>query len=769
MGPRQRRARDRAKTHAAPVILISVLGFMLVAGVAFGIGMLGNIDRWLSDLPDYTNADEYLVSEPTHILDAADNEIATFFVQNRASVTADQVSPWVLKGTVDVEDERFYEHPGVDIIGIGRAVLAQLSGRSEGASTITQQLVRNTILSEEQFDQTIERKVREAFIALEMEKIYSKDEILMMYLNCIYYGHGAYGIQAASKTYLSKNASDLTLAEAALLIGLPNSPSYYDPTVNPEVAIERRNKVLGNMLRRETITQEEYDAALAEPLALNVTEISDSGITVYSQPYFVDYVKSLLEEEFSTDVLFKGGLTVKTTIDPNIQAVAEGAAIANIDRYPAASRENLDLDIGMTIIDPKTGFIKAMVGGRDYNRVDQDANGQEVAPHLNHAINRRQPGSSFKAFTLATAISMGMNPNIIINCNSPLTWQIPGQEDYHGQNYGNESMGYISLARATEKSSNTGYLQVAEAVGNQNIIAMCNKLGIDTAHLPDVLTMTLGTGQVNTVEMATAYAAFANGGYHRDPVAISEILSRDGKTIYKHEDDAQQVLSTGAAAAVTDVLEGVLTNGTGVWGRPNINQPVAGKTGTSGTTDEANDLWFCGYTPQYSVAIWMGGYRDVGSIGYFDGTHVTLPTFKAIMEQLLANAPREEFPTGEAPTYKKDSEWKLSKTKSPEERAAEEAKKKEEEKKKAEEEAKKEEELQQQRPTTPGSGGGSTGGSTSGGSTSGGSTSGGSTSGGSTSGGSTSGGSTSGGSTSGGSTSGGSSGQTTPTTPGNDN
>ena len=753
MGPRQRRARDRAKTHAAPVILISVLGFMLVAGVAFGIGMLGNIDRWLSDLPDYTNADEYLVSEPTHILDAADNEIATFFVQNRASVTADQVSPWVLKGTVDVEDERFYEHPGVDIIGIGRAVLAQLSGRSEGASTITQQLVRNTILSEEQFDQTIERKVREAFIALEMEKIYSKDEILMMYLNCIYYGHGAYGIQAASKTYLSKNASDLTLAEAALLIGLPNSPSYYDPTVNPEVAIERRNKVLGNMLRRETITQEEYDAALAEPLALNVTEISDSGITVYSQPYFVDYVKSLLEEEFSTDVLFKGGLTVKTTIDPNIQAVAEGAAIANIDRYPAASRENLDLDIGMTIIDPKTGFIKAMVGGRDYNRVDQDANGQDVAPHLNHAVNRRQPGSSFKAFTLATAISMGMNPNIIINCNSPLTWQIPGQEDYHGQNYGNESMGYISLARATEKSSNTGYLQVAEAVGNQNIIAMCNKLGIDTAHLPDVLTMTLGTGQVNTVEMATAYAAFANGGYHRDPVAISEILSRDGKTIYKHEDDAQQVLSTGAAAAVTDVLEGVLTNGTGVWGRPNINQPVAGKTGTSGTTDEANDLWFCGYTPQYSVAIWMGGYRDVGSIGYFDGTHVTLPTFKAIMEQLLANAPREEFPTGEAPTYKKDSEWKLSKTKSPEERAAEEAKKKEEEekkkkeeeeKKKAEEEAKKEEELQQQRPTTPGSGGGSTGGSTSGGSTSG-------------------------GSTSGGSTSGGSSGQTTPTTPGNDN
>lgn len=351
MGHRQRYARSRAKTHAVPVILVSALGFLLVAGIAFGIGMIGNVNRWLSDLPDYTNADEYLVSEPTHILDAAGNEIAEFFVQNRESVTADQVSPWVLQGTVDVEDERFYEHPGVDIIGIGRAVLAQLTGRSEGASTITQQLVRNTILSEEQFDQTIERKVREAYIALEMEKIYSKDEILMMYLNCIYYGHGAYGIQAASQTYLSKNASDLTLAEAALLIGLPNSPSYYDPTVNPDVAVERRNKVLGNMLRLGTITQEEYDAAVAEPLALNVTEVSESGINVFSQPYFVDYVKTLLQEEFSTDVLFKGGLTVKTTLDPAVQQAAETAAVENINKYPAAARDAKDLDIGMTVID----------------------------------------------------------------------------------------------------------------------------------------------------------------------------------------------------------------------------------------------------------------------------------------------------------------------------------------------------------------------------------------------------------------------------------
>ena len=216
------------------MILLSFLGFLLIAGVAFGIGMIGNVNRWLSDLPDYTDANAYLVSEPTDIVDCNGNTIASFYTQNRKSITKDQVSPYVLQGTVDVEDERFYEHGGIDLWGIARASVATLTGGHEGASTITQQLVRNTILQEEQFDSTIERKVREAYIAIKMEDMYSQDEILMMYLNTIYYGHGAYGIEAAAETYLSKTAADLTLSEAALLIGLPNSPSQYDPTVPPQ-------------------------------------------------------------------------------------------------------------------------------------------------------------------------------------------------------------------------------------------------------------------------------------------------------------------------------------------------------------------------------------------------------------------------------------------------------------------------------------------------------------------------------------------------------
>ena len=260
----------RSKTHALPIILGSLFGFLLISGIAFGIGMMGNINRWLSDLPDYTDANQYLVSEPTTVLDANGNEIASLYVQNRESITYDQVSPYVIEGTVDTEDVRFYEHNGVDLVGIMRAVLVQLTGGSEGASTITQQLVRNTILSEEQFDNTIERKVREAFIAIKMEEVYSKEDILMMYLNTIYYGHGAYGIQAAAKTYLSKNRRRPHPCRGRHARGPSQRPvdvrPHGQPRIRPLAPQPRaRPHAFGG-----DITQEEHDAAQAEPIELNL-------------------------------------------------------------------------------------------------------------------------------------------------------------------------------------------------------------------------------------------------------------------------------------------------------------------------------------------------------------------------------------------------------------------------------------------------------------------------------------------------------------------
>lgn len=643
MGPRQRHSRKRAKTHALPIIIASFFGFLLLAGTAFGIGMIGVVDTWLQDLPDYTDTDLYLMSEPTTILDADGNVIARFYTQNRTTVSLDQISDYVINGTVATEDERFYEHGGFDLVGIMRAAASQITGGSEGASTITQQLVRNTILSDEQFDITLERKVREIYLAVKMEEIYSKDEILNMYLNVINYGHGAYGIEAAAQTYFSKSASDLTLAEAALLVGLPNAPSQYDPTINPELAVQRRNTVLDRMLRNGYITQEEHDAAQAEELQLNVSETSGTGVDINAYPYFVDYVRSLLSDEFDYDQIFSGGLTVKTTIKPNVQQAAEASVQDQLNKF-----DEDGLEAGMTVIDNDNGYIVAMVGGRDYYADDQ---------HTNHAITQRQTGSAFKAFTLATAIDQGMNPGIIINCNSPQTFD---DGSYKVSNYDDHSYGYISLARATEVSANTGYVQVAKAVGIQNVIDMCHNLGIDD-EMNAYSSLTLGTKELSTLQMAEAYSTFAMGGEHRDAVAITEIQNRNGEVIYQHEDSPERVLDASVAAEINDILEGVISSGTATGAQLSVNQPFAGKTGT---TEAPSDLWFCGYTPQYTMAVWTGhsgsNQRVTVNGRRARTSDLPIPIARNFFNTVLDGVEREEFPAADGQiTYQDDSVWEV--------------------------------------------------------------------------------------------------------------
>lgn len=642
MSVRNRRAKKHARTHIIGFGFAGILGFLALLVIALAISAGALVNSWLLNLPDYNSTDAYLVAEPTQVFDAKNNVIAEYYLQNRRIVTKDEVSPYVLWGTVDTEDVRFYQHNGIDPQGIARAVLVQFTGGSEGASTITQQLVRNTVLSDEQFEQTIKRKVREAYIAIQMEKKYSKDQILMMYINTIYYGHAAYGIQAAAITYFNKNAKDLTLAEAALLAGLPQSPSYFDPTENPEAAIARRNTVLDRMYTAGDITKEECEAAQAEPLTLNQGKVMDSQGTY---PYFTDYVKQMLLDDFDQDTVFQGGLKVYTTLDPTTQAQADSAVSKNLDEFG-----NEELEAALVAIEPKTGYIKAMVGGRDYN-VDQ----------FNLATQaRRQPGSSFKTFTLAAAMSEGMNPNIYVNCNSPLqvtpTWRV--------QNVDNYSWGNIALSYAFAVSSNTGFVQVAEEIGADKIIEYAKKMGIDE-ELPAYSSITLGTVGVPPVQMAEAYATLAAGGKHRDAIAITKIEDRNGNVVYQHEDKAEQVINPAIAQDEVNVMTGVITNGMGtanaMQGMLAINQPVAGKTGTS---EEYRDLWFCGITPQLSVSIWCG-YRNedsvyVGrSVGHPDGT--ACPIFASFVNEALKGTAREEFPTtDESPEYKPNSEWSIS-------------------------------------------------------------------------------------------------------------
>ncbi|MBQ9058340.1 MAG: PBP1A family penicillin-binding protein [Atopobiaceae bacterium] len=637
MGIRTRRAHKHSRTHIIGFGIAGFFAFMALLMIALAVSVTSLVDNWLQDLPDYTSADSYLAAEPTEVYDINGERITTFFLQNRRSVDADQISPYVLKATVDTEDIRFYQHSGIDSQGIIRAVWSQLIGRSEGASTITQQLVRNTILSGEQFEQSLKRKVREAFIAVQMEKTYSKDQILLMYLNTIYFGHSAYGIEAASVTYFNKSAAELTLAEAATLVGIPNSPSYYDPTVNMEACKQRRDLVLDRMYTAGDITKEEYDQAISEEIVLNLgSSVVSSGSTF---PYFTDYVRTLLEEDFDTKTIFQGGLKVYTTIDPEWQEMAEESVHWLVD-----STEQLEC--ALVAVEVDTGYIRAMVGGRDYN-LDQ----------FNLATQaRRQPGSSFKTFTLAAAIQSGVNPQTLLNCNSPQqitsTWRV--------QNISNVNYGTITLARATELSSNTGYARVAQGIGPDTIVQVAHAMGV-SVDLPSYSSITLGTIGVPPVQMAEGYATLASGGIHRDAIAITRILDRNDNIVYEHTDSSSQALDPAVAWATTRVLEGVVNVGDATGAVVNQNrafdQPVAGKTGTS---EEYRDLWFCGYTPQVAVSVWTG-YRTEstvyigGDVGHPSDTSCLV--FTRFTNQLLGGMEREEFPTADEPEYKAASEW----------------------------------------------------------------------------------------------------------------
>ena len=642
MGIRNRRARDKAKTHIIGFGIAGVAGFLVLAVVALAYSLGAVVDSWLQDLPDFQSADAYLVSEPTQVFSSDGTLMAEFYTENRRAVDMSEISPYVINGTVDTEDIRFYQHNGVDPQGILRAVVVQVMGGSEGASTITQQLVRNTVLSDEQFDLTLRRKVREAYIAIEMEKKYTKEQVLNMYLNTINYGHGAYGIEAASITYFNKSAKDLTLAEAALLVGLPNSPSYYDPFENPDAALHRRNSVvLQRMLDAGDITQEEFDEAYNTPLELNPGSSVMEATGAY--PYWTNYIRDLLSADFSADTVMMGGLRVYTTLDPTLQGQAEAAVQAQLDAIGDG-----ELNAAMAVVDPSTGYLKAMVGGRDF-----ESNQFNCATQA-----RRQPGSSFKAFTLTAAVTDGMNPDIYLDCNSPIqissAWKV--------QNMGNAQYGTITLARATELSSNTGYAQVAEAIGADRIVEAAHKMGI-SVDLPSYPSITLGTVGVPPIQMAGAYATLASGGVHRDVVAITKIEDRNGNTVYEHTDNPTQAVEPSVAWAVTQVLEGVITRGTAkdTTVGMSANQPVAGKTGT---TEGARDLWFCGYTPQYAAAVWVGypAERTI-YVGYDEGHpwNTACPIFFRFMNMALEGTPRQEFPTAAAPDYKPNSTWSFSK------------------------------------------------------------------------------------------------------------
>jgi penicillin-binding protein 1A len=535
--------------------------------------------------------------------------------ESRVLVESDEIAPVMKAAIVAIEDRRFYEHRGVDVRGIVRAVWADVRHKRvvEGGSTITQQFVKNAYVKNQR---TIARKLREAALAWQLEQRWKKDRILTAYLNTIYFGNQAYGIQQAARVYFDKKASRLTLPEAALLAGIPSDPNAYDPAAHPQAARARRNVVLRAMLGQAVIARDEYTRAVATPLP-KPEDIHLPG-TEGQAPYFANYVKEqLLEHYGSPRKVFGRGLRVTTTIDLALQRTAREAVAKWLPPEPDDPNHPT---AALVAIDPKTGAVLAMVGGENYHR-----------SQFNLATQRnRQTGSAFKPFVLATALQRGISPQTTL-VSQPITINL-GDKLWPVSNYENEYMGSISLVTATAHSDNSVYAQLTALVGPKRVAATAKRLGV-TGPLSGFYSIGLGGEAASPLEMARAYAAFANGGARIDgalmgntPRAIETIRVK-GKTL-ENAPVPEPVLDRNLDAIVTQLLEGVVTSGTGR--RAALpGWSVAGKTGT---TSNYGDAWFVGYTPQLVTAVWVGyPTKLVPMLSEFHGDSVAGGTFPALI------------------------------------------------------------------------------------------------------------------------------------------
>ena len=618
------------RTHGVAWVLLSACGLIVFALVFGGLAVYRQVEEWCADLPSVDNTSAFALPQKS-IVYASDGEtvLAEFQIEDRIPLDSlDDVSQWLIQATLDNEDTRFYEHHGVDYWGLIRAFINNLTGgETQGASTITQQLIRNTVLSAEANDITIRRKVREAVLATELEEIYTKDQILLMYLNTINYGDGCYGIEAAAQHYFSKSAANLSMLEAATLAGIPQSPANLNPVDNPEACLARRNYVLRRMRVAGTITPEEYATAVASPIELDLT-VDHSFNGIYLYPYFTTYVRDQLLSQYSAAEIFASGLTIYTTLDVRAQKIAEQACWDNYWRVSNG------LEYAACAVDPNTGYIIAMVGGKDF-----------FTDQFNIATTKGRPtGSTFKVFTLITAIEQGINPNTLIDCTTPLV--VSTAAGRHSiNNLNNIDYGIISIQRATAVSANTGYVRLMLKVTPRAVISTARRLGI-TSDLPEVPTLTLGVADITPLQMASAYGCLATYGLYYKPTCITKIVDKDGKVNYEHDPTGYRVLTESVAGATTSVLKTVVQpGGTGSVIRMFDGRDVAAKTGSS---DGWKDRWTVAYTPSISVAVWLGDRANRMSWG---GANTTNYVVYDILNNYLRGTPYEKFPSYTPPVY----------------------------------------------------------------------------------------------------------------------
>jgi penicillin-binding protein 1A len=606
------------------ISLVTLFGLLLGAGIVAGL-----VASYSRNLPDINRMADYQPSRSTRVFARDGTQLANLYTENRIWIPIAQIPVPVRNAFIATEDQHFYQHHGVDFGGILRAGIADWRHEQfQGASTITQQLARRLFLSGQV---SIARKVQEALLAIEIERYYTKDEILERYLNIIYFGSGAYGIQAAAHTYFGTDVSRLTIGQAAMLAGMPAAPSDYSPFVSLQRAKERQRHVLERMVASDFITKTQMDEQLAKPLGLIAER--PSGLQSYKYPYFTTYVTHLLETQFGHQATFEGGLQVYTTMDPRMQQLAQDAVSWGINQGKA---EGIGAGEGALVaIRPSTGEILAMVGGAEPFSLGNQFNRAWQA--------RRQPGSSFKPYVYTAAIDSGMTPVSTID-DSPISYPMGDGTRWAPKDDDNRFLGPITLRYALAQSRNVVAVKLIEQLGVDKVMEYAKRMGVKSP-LEANLSLALGTSGVAPLDQAAGYATLANAGIHIDPTPIRIVRDSFGTPVLDNSYPQQtEVVSAGTAYVVTSMMESVINEGTGF---PNaqIGRPAAGKTGT---TSDFRDAWFVGFTPDLVTAVWIGN-DNYHKMNESYGGDIPARIWAKFMKAALAKTPKHDFvlPAGE--------------------------------------------------------------------------------------------------------------------------
>jgi penicillin-binding protein 1A len=580
------------------------------------------------DLPQIRSLESFKPDAVTRIYSADKVLLAELFLEKREPVPLEKIPRLLTAALVATEDRKFYKHSGVDLKGIARAIFKDIKAGEfvEGASTITQQLSKTLFLTPRK---TLVRKLKEAILAFQLERRYTKDEILELYLNQVYFGSGAYGVESAAKIFFGKSAKDLTLAECALVAGMPKSPSRYSPLVNPDLALTRRNTVLQQMRDTGIISDADYQQAVKEALHTNGRKFNLS-----KAPYFVEYIKETLEDEIGSTRLYKGGLSVFTTLNYRLQLAAENAvndglsALSQRMRMRKGQIAESDPQAALISLDLASGGILAMVGGKDFS-----------ASRFNRAtMALRQPGSAFKPFIYAYAIEQGFAQDSII-LDAPVVYKgVQNGEDWKPENFSSGFKGEMTLRHALAISQNIPAVRLLQSLGPNSVAQFAHQLGIKS-YLASNLSLALGTSEVTLLDLTSAYSVFPNRGEKIKPLGVLEVVDRNGRVIWRDKPQRRLVMSRAGAAIVTNMLEGVVKEGTGRQAQI-LGRAVAGKTGT---TDDYRDAMFIGFSPSTIAGVWVG--QDLGgSLGDKEtGAKAALPIWIDFMTAALQNESHQYF------------------------------------------------------------------------------------------------------------------------------